>query len=156
LPPGIKKNPEAAAATIINNVRKTIVDEHAMNPKYYETMSSLLDALIERAKKEALDYKTYLQQLLELAAKVGKGESDTVYPEWVKDGAQKALVDFTFADPSLPVVVDYTVRHEKEHDWVGNRMKERAMARALRRVLPADFDRFDELFELVKARNEYR
>jgi type I restriction enzyme R subunit len=54
------------------------------------------------------------------------------------------------------VVVDYTVRHEKEHDWVGNRMKERAMARALRRVLPADFDRFDELFELVKARNEYR
>jgi type I restriction enzyme R subunit len=54
------------------------------------------------------------------------------------------------------VVVDYTVRHEKEHDWVGNRMKERAMARALHRVLPAHFDRFDELFELVKARNEYR
>ncbi len=156
LPAGIKKNPEAAAETIINNVRKTIVDEHAMNPKYYDTMSSLLDALIERAKKEALDYKTYLQQLLELAAKVGKGESDTVYPEWVKDGAQKALVDFAFPDPSLPVMVDYTVRHEKEHDWVGNRMKERAMARALRRVLPADFNRFDELFELVKARNEYR
>ena len=156
LPPGIKKNPKAAAETIINTVRKTIVDEHAMNPKYYDTMSSLLDALIERAKKEALDYKTYLQQLLELATKVGKGESDTVYPEWVKDGAQRALVDFAFADPNLPVVVDYTVRHEKEHDWVGNRMKERAMARALRRVLPADFDRFDELFGLVKARNEYR
>ncbi|PKQ23712.1 MAG: restriction endonuclease subunit R [Actinobacteria bacterium HGW-Actinobacteria-5] len=156
LPPGIKKNPEAAAETIINNVRKTIVDEHAMNPKYFDTMSSLLDALIERARKEALDYKAYLQHLLELAAKVGKGESDTVYPEWVKDGAQKALVDFAFADPNLPVVVDYTVRHEKEHDWVGSRMKERAMARALRRVLPADFDRFDELFELVKARNEYR
>ncbi len=156
LPPGIKKNPEAAAETIINNVRKTIIDEHAMNPKYYDTMSSLLDALIERAKKEALDYKTYLQHLLELAAKVGKAESDTVYPEWAKDGAQKALVDFAFADPSLAVTVDYTVRHEKEHDWVGNRMKERAMARALRRLLPADFDRFDELFELVKARSEYR
>lgn len=156
LPPGIKNNPKAAAETIINNVRKTIIDEHAMNPKYYDTMSSLLDALIERAHKEAVDYKAYLEQLLELAAKVGKGESDIVYPDWAKDGAQKALVDFSFADPSLPVIVDYTVRHEKEHDWVGNRMKERAMARALRRVLPAGFDRFGELFELVKARNEYR
>lgn len=35
-------------------------------------------------------------------------------------------------------------------------MKERALARALRHVLPDDFERFDELFELVKARGEYR
>ncbi len=44
----------------------------------------------------------------------------------------------------------------KEHGWVGNRMKERSLARELRHVLPASFDRFDELFELVKARDEYR
>jgi len=30
-----------------NNVRRVIVDEMAVNPKYYETMSELLDALIE-------------------------------------------------------------------------------------------------------------
>jgi hypothetical protein len=28
--------------------------------------------------------------------------------------------------------------------------------RAIRRALPPDFDRLDELFELVKARPEYR
>src|SRR5699024_10594085 len=44
----IRKTPEAAAETIVNNVRKTIVDEQAMNPKYYESMSTLLDALIEQ------------------------------------------------------------------------------------------------------------
>ncbi|MEU1964152.1 type I restriction endonuclease subunit R [Micromonospora sediminicola] len=156
LPPKIRKDPQAAAETIVNNVRKTIVDERAMNPRYYDKMSELLDALIEQRRQEAVDYKAYLQKLLTLAAQVGKKESDTVYPEWVRNDAQRALVDFSFADPQLAVVVDYTVMHQKEHGWVGNRMKERALARELRRVLPYGFDRFDELFELVKAQNEYR
>lgn len=119
-------------------------------------MSELLDALIEQRRQDALDYKAYLQRLLDLATKVGKGESDTVYPEWAKNGAQRALVDFAFPSPDFAIVVDYTVTHEKEHGWVGNRMKERRLARELRKVLPKDFDRFDELLELVKARDEYR
>lgn len=156
LPPNIQKNPEAAAETIVNNVRKTIVDERALNPRYYDRMSELLDALIEQRRQDALDYEAYLKQILELAAKVGKKESDTVYPEWAKNGAQRALVDFHFADPNLAIVIDYTVTRQREHGWVGNRMKERALARELRRALPDGFDRFDELFELVKARDEYR
>ena len=156
LPPGIRKNREAAAETIVNNVRKTIVDERALNPRYYDKMSELLDALIEQRRQEALDYKAYLQQLLELATKVGKRESDTVYPEWAKNGAQRALFDFSFADPDLAVLVDETIMREKEHGWVGNRMRERALMRRLHHALPDDFDRFDELFELVKARDEYR
>ena len=53
LPPGIRNSPQAAAETIVNNVRKTIIDEHAMNPKYYDKMSELLDALIEQRRQEA-------------------------------------------------------------------------------------------------------
>lgn len=156
LPPGLRKSPEAAAETIVNNVRKTIVDERALNPRYYDKMSELLDALMEKRRQDALDYKAYLDQLLELAAKVGTKESDTVYPEWATNGAQRALIDFGFPSPELAVVVDQTVMHQKQHGWVGNRMKERALARELRLALPVDFDRFDELFELVKARDEYR
>ncbi|MBM7502938.1 type I restriction endonuclease subunit R [Agromyces aurantiacus] len=156
LPEGIKRNKEAAAETIINNVRKTIIDEHAMNPKYYDTMSSLLDALIEQRKQEALDYADYLNRLLELATKVGKRESDTVYPDWVTNGAQRALIDFGWADDAIVIQLDYTIQASKHHDWVGNKMKEKVVARALKRVLPPDFDRFDELFDLVRARDEYR
>lgn len=156
LPLNLRKNREAAAETIVNNVRKTIVDERALNPRYYDKMSALLDALIDKRRQDALDYKGYLQQLLDLATKVGKKESDTVYPEWAKNGAQRALVDFSFTDPNLAVLVDYTVTHQKEHGWVGNRMKERALARELHRALPDGFERFEELFDLVKARDEYR
>ncbi|MBX9719103.1 MAG: type I restriction endonuclease subunit R [Microbacteriaceae bacterium] len=156
MPPGIKKNKEAVAETIINNVRKTIIDEHAMNPKYYETMSSLLDALIAQRRQDAIDYKQYLEDLIALATKVGKKESDTVYPAWAKNGAQKALVDFGWDDDAVAIQLDAVIAVAKPHDWVGNKMKEKIVATAIKKVLPADFDRFNELFDLVRARDEYR
>lgn len=156
MPPGIKKNKEAVAETIINNVRKTIIDEHAMNPKYYETMSSLLDALIAQRRQDAIDYKQYLEDLIALATKVGKKESDTVYPAWAKNGAQKALVDFGWDEDAVAIQLDAVIAVAKPHDWVGNKMKEKIVANAIKKVLPADFDRFNELFDLVRARDEYR
>lgn len=156
LPKGMRKSPESVAAAITGNIRRVIVDESAMNPKYYESMSSLLDAIIEQRRQGALEYKEYLNQLIELAKKVGAQESDTEYPDWAQNGAQKALFDFGFADDSLPVRVDLVMTTEIPHDWVGNKFKEKVARRVLRGVLPADFDRFNELFELVKARHEYR
>lgn len=157
LPAGIKKDPEAVAETIVNNIRKVIIDERALNPKYYDTMSSLLDALIEQRRKEAQDYKRYLDELLALATKIGKKESDTVYPAWAHNGAQKALVDFGFEDAETACRIDQVIMESKPHDWVGSRMKERKVANAIRAALPHDgFARFDELFDLVRARDEYR
>jgi len=156
LPKGIRKEPEAVAETIVNNVRKVIIDERALNPKYYDKMSALLDALIEQRRQAALDYKSYLEKLVALTAKIGKKESDTVYPEWAKNGAQQALVDFGWTNAETPLLIDEVVMESKPHDWVGNRLKERVVANAIRAALPNDFDRFDELFDLVKARDEYR
>ena len=45
LPEGIRKNREPVAENIENNVRRSIIDEQPVNPKYYEKMSELLDAL---------------------------------------------------------------------------------------------------------------
>jgi type I restriction enzyme R subunit len=156
LPAGIRSNPDATAETIVNNVRRTIVDEFATNPAYYTKMSALLDALLLQRRQESLDYRNYLDGLLALATSVGTRETGRVYPGWVTDGAQRALVDFGFTDEALPVQVDAAVKISKYHDWVGNPLKEKAVARALRKVLPPDFDRFDELFDLVRARDEYR
>jgi type I restriction enzyme R subunit len=156
LPEGIKNDPEAVSETITNNLRKLIIDEHAMNPRYFDKMSQLLDAILEERRQGALKYKEYLAKLLELAAKLGKGESDTDYPEWADNGARRALVDFFFPETELAVEVDTTVRHTKPDSWIGNRIKEKKVKRALSETLPADFNRLDELFDLVKARREYQ
>lgn len=156
LPAGIKKDPEAVAETITNNMRKVIIDERAMNPKYYDKMSELLDAILEERRQGALNYRDYLAKLLEHATKLGKGESDTKYPEWASNGARRALIDFFWPSTELAIELDTTIRHTKPDSWVGNPIKEKKVKRAIARVLPADFDRLDELFELVRARHEYR
>jgi type I restriction enzyme R subunit len=155
LPEGIKKDPEAVAETITNNIRKVIIDERAMNPKYYDRMSELLDAILEERRQGALDYKDYLDKLLEHAAKLGKGESDTAYPSWADNGAKRALVDFFGASDDTAAEIDRVVRDTKPHAWLGNPMREKKVKRAIQQALPNDFDRLDELFELVKARHEY-
>ncbi|UZF56588.1 HsdR family type I site-specific deoxyribonuclease [Gordonia polyisoprenivorans] len=159
LPPGIKKDPEAVAETITNNMRKVIIDEHAMNPKYYDKMSELLDAIIEERRQQALDYQSYLAKLLEAAKKLGTGEgTGHSYPDWVNDGARKALVDFTWPDVEIARSLDEAVRTTKPDAWVGNPLKEKVVKRALRRTLPDEYDadKLDEVFNLVKARDEYR
>jgi type I restriction enzyme R subunit len=156
LPPGIKKDPQAVAETIANNMRKVIVDERPMNPKYYDRMSELLDALLEERRKGALEYKDFLTKLLAQAAKLGKGESDTEYPDWADNGARRALFDFLNPDLALAVDVDRAVRHTKPDSWVGNALKEKKVKQAIKATLPDGFDRVDELFDLVKARHEYR
>jgi type I restriction enzyme R subunit len=52
--------------------------------------------------------------------------------------------------------VDRTIRDTKPDSWVGNALRERRVKRALIKVLQLEFDRLDELFDLVKARHEYR
>lgn len=156
LPQGIKKDPEAVAETITNNMRKVIVDERAMNPKYYDKMSDLLDAIIEERRKGAIEYQEYLEKLLAAAKKLGATESDTHYPGWADNGAKRALVDFFYPRSELAIEVDTAVRHAKPHAWVGSPMKERKVRNAIKRELPDGDDRLDELFELVKARDEYR
>jgi type I restriction enzyme, R subunit len=155
LPEGIKKDPEAVAETITNNMRKLIIDERPTNPKYYDKMSELLDALIDERRRGAIDYKQYLEQLIAQAQQLGKQESDTVYPSWADNGAKRALIDFGFPSKDVAVEVDRAVMYTKPDQWIGNLMKEKKVKRALRKVLPPDYDRFDELFDLVKARDEY-
>lgn len=155
LPTGIKNDPGAVAATITNNMRKVIIDEHAMNPKYYDKMSELLDAIIEQRRQQAIDYREFLAKLLDAAKKLGSKASDTKYPDWADNGARRALIDFGWPDPTMPIRVDTAILTSKPHDWVGNTMKEKVVKRAISRTLPDDFDRLDELFELVKARDEY-
>jgi type I restriction enzyme R subunit len=156
LPAGIKKDPKAVAETITNNMRKVIIDERAMNPKYYDKMSQLLDALIEQQRQGAIDYKQYLERLIAQAQQLGKRESDTIYPTWADNGARRALIDFGFPSEDVAIKVDRAIMDSKPYDWVGNALKEKRVKRALQKVLPDGYDRLDELFDLVKARHEYR
>ena len=70
LPDSIRKSKKSVAETIENNVRKVIVDEMASNPKYFEDMSDLLDAILQERRDQAIEYKAFLRKMAELARKI--------------------------------------------------------------------------------------
>ena len=70
LPKGIRENKEAVAETIENNVRKLIIDEQPINPKYYEKMSELLDALIAQRKQAGRRLSEIFANIVELTKKM--------------------------------------------------------------------------------------
>ena len=177
LPKGIRKNREAMAETIENNVRRLIIDEMAVNPKYYEKMSELLDALILRRKQEAMDYKKYLARLIELAKKVSNPETHASYPPSITSAALRSLFDNLEAaqdsvavrkplahsgpDPTVDVreakalALDRAIRDVKKADWRGNRFKEREVRNAIKSTLGGDEGVVNKIFEIVKAQSDY-
>ena len=166
LPEGLRKNQQAMAETIENNVRRLIIDEIAVNPKYYEKMSALLDALIAQRRQEALDYKVYLTRIVELTRKVSRSEEAvSTYPSSINSGALRALYDnlegvavaeaATDGREGQALVLDRAIRRIKKADWRGNRFKEREVHNAVKAELGDDDALVDTVFEIVKAQHDY-
>ena len=176
LPNGLRKNREAMAETIENNVRRLIVDEAAVNPKYYEQMSELLDALIAERKQQALTYREYLARVVELTKRVSRQETTSSCPASIDTDALRALYDnldegtafkiqeppVTYGDRSpvdkreaTAMALDCAIRGVKKADWRGNRFKEREIRNAIKSVVDDDDSLTDTIFDLVKAQSEY-
>ncbi len=155
LPDGIGSNPEAMAETIENNVRRLIIDEMAVNPKYYEKMSQLLDALILQRKQEALNYKVYLDRIVALTKKVSKPESQTSYPARISSAARRALYDNLGQDEELAVRVDTAILEVKKDDWRGMRAKRIEVRNAIKSVLGDDEGLVAAIYKIAESQRDY-
>lgn len=178
LPDGIRRNEGAVAETIENNVRRLIIDEMAVNPKYYERMSELLDALIAERKRQALDYKAYLARLVELTKQVSNPATQATYPLAINNAPLRALFDNlndvtdletrliplgavaevrvgSTAAERAALALDKAIRAVKKADFRGNRFKEREVRNAVQAVLGDDEALVDTVFEIVKNQREY-
>ena len=172
LPAGIRKSRAAVAETIENNVRRLIIDETEVNPKYYENMSELLEALIRQRKQEAINYKEYLAQIVDLTRKINRPETQASYPVSINSTALRALFDnlvvlVPTARESLGteldvdvreakvLALDRAVRRVKKADWRGNRLKEREVLNAIHSELGGNESLVNAIFEIVKAQRDY-
>jgi type I restriction enzyme R subunit len=157
LPDNVKKNKKMVAELIQNNVRKLIIDERPINPKYFDKMSELLDALVEKLRQEAIDYQEYLKEVAELARKIADPNRGGDYPASINSAGKRALYDFLFADEGLVIEVDKAIRDSAQDGWRANRMKIRKVNRAVKMVLENRNVEVDvhELIELVKVNGEY-
>lgn len=155
LPRGLHGSRETAAETIENNVRKLIIDEQPINPKYYEKMSQLLDALIEQRRKDAISYQEYLAEIVALTRKVKNPAGGATYPATMMSPARRALYDNLDKDEVLAVAVDNAVRESRQDEWRTNPVKVKKVRLAIKSALRNDEARTDQILDLVKNQHEY-
>jgi type I restriction enzyme R subunit len=155
LPEEIRKSEEAVAETIENNVRKLIVDEQPINPRYYEEMSELLDALVKRRREQALSYQEYLREIVELAKKVKNPAASGAYPKSLNTPGRRALYDNLGRNEGLALAVDSSVRGSLQDSWRTNTFKVRRVRNAISAALNGDAETTERILELVKNNDEY-
>ncbi len=153
LPPPLRKKRENVAEAIENNVRRLIIDETPVNPKFYERMSELLSDLVKKRHDDAIDYAEYLEKIAELVrlAKEGHGAE---YPAALRSAGQKALFDNLDGNEDLALQVDAAVRETAQDGWRGNRMKERMLERRLADLLK-DPDVRERIIDIIRSHDEY-
>ena len=155
LPKNIRKNKEAVGETIENNVRKLITDESPINPKYYEHMSELLNTLIEKRRKSAINYEQYLAEIVDLAKRCKNPDFKGSYPSTINtSAARRALYDNLDKNEELACQLDEAIRHKKKDDWRGNNMKERELKITIKNILNDD-GLSEKIFEIVRNQDEY-
>ncbi len=178
LPESMREDKEAVSSTIENNVRRLIIDETPVNPKYYEKMSRLLDDLIRQRKQEALEYKEYLARMVELAKKVHNPETDASesYPSTINTSALRSLYDNLVdvegsgvkqQSSGFPVesdedvseekalAIDRAIRYAKKDAWRGHKIKEREVRNAIRSELDSNDILVETILEIAKNQKEY-
>lgn len=164
LPEGIRTNETAMAATIVNNIRRLIVDKSEINPRYYEEISHLLDEIIRQRRRGAMDYRAYLTEIEGLSGRMAEHENQDRYPSSINTGALRALFDNLGVLPedrraTAALAIDAAIRRTKQDDWRGNRRKKRQVRNAIARVIQQDFSDYDldvdALLKLAVNQSEY-
>jgi type I restriction enzyme R subunit len=178
LPSGIKKDKNAIAETIANNVRSTIIKEHLHDPAFYDRMSALLQEILADLRARRTDYAEYLQRIAELAAQVHRGVADNT-PEVLKRSAglralfnnlrmpvaespqtegvhDKGEAYQPTGDPKLELalLIDKKVRDVRPDDWRGHQARENVIKRALLPLL-GDPQEVERIFLIIKQQAEY-
>lgn len=153
MPPGIKGDKQAVAETIENNVRHKIMQDHLLDPAFFEEMSTLLNEIIKERKANAINYEEYLHKIAAIAAKVHSGIKPNTPPS-LKTPAQRALYNNLSKNEALAIQVHENIVEYKPNGWRGIDTRERAVKKAIYDVL-GSVDETERIFEIVKNQPEY-
>jgi type I restriction enzyme R subunit len=120
-------------------------------------MSALLEALIEERRKQAISYQEYLEKIKALAGKVVNPNSGgTDVPSSIDTPAKKALYDNLNNDEVLANKLDTAIRYTKKAEWVGDRDKEKEVARAINEESAGYDVCVETVLEIAKRQKEYQ
>lgn len=142
----------ASAETVEANLREVIRKDSPFNPAYYGKLSIILQELIDKRKKEMLDYEEYMKELIELVKKA-RGKSANSYPESIKTPGMRALYDNLGQNEYLAIRTHEVIRENAIVGFRDNRLKQRKLIKALAKLLGDEMAQ--KIYDIIKLHDEY-
>lgn len=142
----------ASAETVVANLREVIRKDSPFNPAYYGKLSIILQELIDKRKKEMLDYEEYMKELIELVKKA-RGKSANSYPESIKTPGMRALYDNLGQNEYLAIRAHEVIKENAIVGFRDSRMKQKKIIRALAKLLGDEMAL--KIYDIIKLHDEY-
>ena len=142
----------ASAETVEANLREVISKDSPFNPAYYGKLSIILQELIDKRKKEMLDYEEYMKELIELVKKA-RGKSANSYPESIKTPGMRALYDNLGQNEYLAIRAHEVIKENALVGFRDNRLKQRKLIKALAKLLGDEMAQ--KIYDIIKLHDEY-
>ena len=142
----------ASAETVEANLREVIRKDSPFNPAYYGKLSIILQELIDKRKKEMLDYEEYMKELIELVKKA-RGKSANSYPESIKTPGMRALYDNLGQNEYLAIRAHEVIKENALVGFRDNRLKQRKLIKALAKMLGDEMAQM--IYDIIKLHEEY-
>ena len=119
-------------------------------------MSELLTKIIEQLKNKTIDYKAYLQKIVDLARNVENPENNSNYPDRIKhSSALRAFYDNISKDVDLLLALHNKIIAIKPYKWrVDGGAKEKVILKGIHTLINDD-NMVDAIFKIVKEQREY-
>lgn len=142
----------ASAETVEANLREVIRKDSPFNPAYYGKLSIILQELIDKRKKEMLDYEEYMKELIELVKKA-RGKSANSYPESIKTPGMRALYDNLGQNEYLAIRAHAVIKENALVGFRDNRLKQRKLIKTLAKLLGDEMAQ--KIYDIIKLHDEY-
>lgn len=142
----------ASAETVEANLREVIRKDSPFNPAYYGKLSIILQELIDKRKKEMLDYEEYMKELIELVKKA-RGKSANSYPKSIKTPGMRALYDNLGQNEYLAIRAHEVIKENALVGFRDNRLKQRKLIKALAKLLGDEMAQ--KIYDIIKLHDEY-
>ena len=142
----------ASVETVEANLREVIRKDSPFNPAYYGKLSIILQELIDKRKKEMLDYEEYMKELIELVKKA-RGKSANSYPESIKTPGMRALYDNLGQNEYLAIRAHEVIKENALVGFRDNRLKQRKLIKALAKLLGDEMAQM--IYDIIKLHDEY-
>lgn len=165
-----KLSKNAVAEGIINNIRKTIIRDQLTDPRFFDEMSRLLEALIRQGRESAEAYEEFLHNAEELIKRLsartpadglpsalhGNREAGVIFNNLATTPASGFVCPTDDADKAiLALEIDRTVREYAPAGWKGDAVREREVKNVLFPLFNRDREATLAMFEIIKNQQGY-